>query len=156
MRENFVLALRIRPASPISAEGHVAPIILAVAANHANSIGATSLAPLRLLIQNLPIIFTMLTGNGNMAKPRWNLNKTTKERPAPQSEAPTLLLTLFSTHLSFRWTLPLRYYVHIRRIPKSFNTRTAYLMISKSNEPVPLLWWFLIVIFSLETDVNEN
>jgi hypothetical protein len=31
----------------------------------------------------------------------------TKEYPAPQSEAPTLLLTPFSTHLSFRWTLPL-------------------------------------------------
>ncbi len=42
-----------------------------------------------------------------MAKPRRNLNKTTKECPAPQSEAPTLLLTPFSTHLSFRWTLPL-------------------------------------------------
>ncbi len=42
-----------------------------------------------------------------MAKPRRNLKKTTKECPAPQSEAPTLLLTPFSTHLSFRWTLPL-------------------------------------------------
>jgi hypothetical protein len=42
-----------------------------------------------------------------MEKPRRNLNKTTKECPAPQSEAPMLLLTLFSTHLSFRWTLPL-------------------------------------------------
>ncbi len=30
----------------------------------------------------------------------------TKECPAPQSEAITLLLTSFSTHLSFRWTLP--------------------------------------------------
>jgi hypothetical protein len=53
------------------------------------------------LIQNSPIIFTVLTGNGNMAKPRWNLNKTTKECIAPQSEAPTLLLTPFSTHLVF-------------------------------------------------------
>jgi hypothetical protein len=42
-----------------------------------------------------------------MVKPRWNIKKTTKECPAPQSEAPTLLLTPFSTHLSFRWTLPL-------------------------------------------------
>ncbi len=32
IRENFVLALRIRPASPISAECHSAPINLAVAA----------------------------------------------------------------------------------------------------------------------------
>jgi hypothetical protein len=44
-----------------------------------------------------------------MANARWNLNKTTKECPAPQSEAPTLLLTPFSTHLSFRWTLPLKF-----------------------------------------------
>ncbi len=33
--------------------------------------------------------------------------KRQKIAPAPQSEAPTLLLTPFSTHLSFRWTLPL-------------------------------------------------
>ncbi len=73
----------------------------------ANSIGATSLAPLHLLIQNSPVNWTVLTGNGNMAKPRWNLNKLTKKCTAPQSEAPTLLLTPFSTQLSFRWTLPL-------------------------------------------------
>ncbi len=53
-------------------------------------------------------MLAVLTGNGNIAKARWNQNKTTKEFPAPQSKAPTLLLTPFSTHLSFRWTLPLR------------------------------------------------
>jgi hypothetical protein len=45
-----------------------------------------------------------------MAKPRQNLNKTTKECPAPEFQAPMLLLTPFSTHLSFRWTLPLSYF----------------------------------------------
>jgi hypothetical protein len=66
-----------------------------------------SLVALRLFVQNSPINSAVLTGNGNMAKPRRNLNKMTKECPAPQSEAPTLLLTPFSTHLSFCWTLPL-------------------------------------------------
>ncbi len=47
------------------------------------------------------------TRKKNIVKPRWNLNKTTKECPAPQSKAPALLLTPFSTHLSFRWTLSL-------------------------------------------------
>ncbi len=45
--------------------------------------------------------------NRNMVEPRWNPNKTTKECSAPQFEAPTFLLTSFSTYLSFRWTLPL-------------------------------------------------
>jgi hypothetical protein len=43
-----------------------------------------------------------------MAKPRRNLIKTTKECPAPRSEAYTHRLTPVSTHLSFRWTLPLK------------------------------------------------
>jgi hypothetical protein len=65
-----------------------------------------SLIALRFFFQNSPINSAVLTGNGKMVKPRWNLNKTTKECTAPQSKA-TLLLTPFSTHLSFRWTLPL-------------------------------------------------
>jgi hypothetical protein len=76
--------------------------------NSVNTIGATSLEPLYLFFQNSPITWAVLTGNGNMAKPRRNPNKTTKDCPAPQSKAPTLLLTPFLTHLSFRWTLPLR------------------------------------------------
>jgi hypothetical protein len=72
----------------------------------------------------LPINSAVLTGNGNMAKPRRNLKKTTKEGPAPESQAPTLLLTPFSTHLSFRWTLPLSqnmWLIHFNGAPATNN-----------------------------------
>ncbi len=97
-------ARRARTPSPISAGRNAAPLFRL---NSVKPIGATSLVLLYLFFQNSPITWAVLTGNRNMAKPRWNPNKTSKKCPAPQSEAPTLLLTPFSTHLSFCWTLTL-------------------------------------------------
>ncbi len=100
-------AWQTRTASPISTGHNAAPIILQYFLYSAITIGVTSLVPLHLFFQNSPIILAVLARNGNMAKSRWNPNKTTTECPAPQSETPTLLLTPFLSHLSFRWTLPL-------------------------------------------------
>jgi hypothetical protein len=61
---------------------------------------------LHLLFQNSPINCAVLTGNGNVFNSRWRLNTTAC--PVPQSQAESQRFTLFLTHLSFRWTLPLK------------------------------------------------
>jgi hypothetical protein len=62
-----LLALRRRPASPLSIACNVAPITFLFSAN---TIGATSLIALHLFIQNSPITWAVLTGNRNMVKTR--------------------------------------------------------------------------------------
>ncbi len=69
-----LLALRRRPASPLSAACNVSPITFLFSAN---TIGATSLIALHLFIENSPITWAVLTGNGNMVKTRWRRSKTT-------------------------------------------------------------------------------
>jgi hypothetical protein len=80
-----------RSAINISCAVYIEPILLRYVARTASPI-----------FQNSPITWAVLTRNRNIVKPRLKLNKTTKECPAPQSKAPTLLLTPFLTHLSFR------------------------------------------------------
>jgi hypothetical protein len=60
-------ARRARTASPKSAGRNAAPLFRL---NSVNTIGATSLVTLYLFFQNSPITWAVLTGNGNMAKPR--------------------------------------------------------------------------------------
>jgi hypothetical protein len=43
-----------------------------------------------------------------MAKKRWRRFKKVKDCPAPWPEGNTQRLALLLTHLSFRWTLPLK------------------------------------------------
>jgi hypothetical protein len=62
---------------------------------------------LHLFFPNLPLNWAVLTGNGNMTK-QYEGELKKKECPAPRSVAYTLVLTPLSTHLSFRWTLPLK------------------------------------------------
>jgi hypothetical protein len=73
----------------------------------ANTIGYTWLIVHRYF-QNLPINWAVLTGNGNTANIRWRRINTAEQCPASQSKANTQQLALLLTHLSFRWTLPLR------------------------------------------------
>ncbi len=104
IRENFVLALRICTASPISTRCHVVPIMLPVSAiySSANTISFKSLVTLHLFFQNSPIILAVLNGNGNKVKTRWRPPKTTKKYPAPRCKAHTRRIIPLSTHLSFR------------------------------------------------------
>jgi hypothetical protein len=101
-------ARRMHTTSPISTGRIAVPIIYALFLCSANSTGAKSLIPLRLLFQNSPTNWVVLTGNGNKQKTRRRLTLTIKHCPAPWSEAHTHRLTPVPTHLSFRWTLPLR------------------------------------------------
>ncbi len=68
------LAWRRRPTLPFSAGCNVTPITFLYSAN---TVGATSLIALCLFIQNSPITWAVLTGNGNMVKTRWRRSKTT-------------------------------------------------------------------------------
>ncbi len=69
-----LLARRRHHASPLSAGCNVAPITFLYSAN---TVGATLLLALHLFIQNSPITWAVLTGNGNMGKTRWRQSKTT-------------------------------------------------------------------------------
>jgi hypothetical protein len=62
---------------------------------YAKTIGATSLVLLHLYLQNLPIYWAVLTGNGNKANIRWRRIKKAKKCPAPRSVANTQRLAFF-------------------------------------------------------------
>ncbi len=100
-----------RPASPISAGRGAAPRTSLRILYSAVSVGAKSLVPLlRPFIQNPSINWAVLTGNGNIENKKLDegdLCTSTKYHPAPRSETHTHQLITLSTHLSFRWTLPL-------------------------------------------------
>jgi hypothetical protein len=77
----------------------------------ANIISNMLLALLHLFFQNSPIIWAILTGNGKRYKQEGDHLKRQKKHPAPRYEANTHRKTPLLTHLSFRWTLPLSYFL---------------------------------------------
>jgi hypothetical protein len=78
------------------------------------------------LLQNSPINWVVLTGNGTKLKIRWRLTLTIKHCSAPWSEAHTHPLTPVLTHLSFRWTLPSRAKIFFTRVGHSKYHKISY------------------------------
>jgi hypothetical protein len=67
----------------------------------------TPLPALHLFFPTLPIIWAQVAAKRFLRNSRWWPCKIKKECPAPQHHSNTCRLIPISTHLSFRWTIPL-------------------------------------------------
>ncbi len=85
--------------------------------------GCKPIAALHLLVQQLRLFFGVLTKNRFTPNTRWRHKKIAKECPEPQHWGYTNRLVLFSTYLSFRWTIPLSTGTN-RYLPTKHNTHT--------------------------------